>query len=135
MTDHSSLIARTAKEEKQVNETGMGAWHTKRQDITLPYGFSGIILSLFAGKRKLKTITMSKKDKSSAPQKQSAAKNAPAPDQPIGGRLHGSGTEMEKTYDGKHDISNVDRQEGNMNHGTKGGCFDETEDTGFTPAY
>jgi hypothetical protein len=78
---------------------------------------------------------MSKKDKSPSAHKHPNAGRIPSPDQPIEGRLHGSGTEMEKTYDGKHDISNVDRQEGNMNHGTKGGCFDEAEDTGFTPAY
>lgn len=76
---------------------------------------------------------MSRKDKSS--QKQPPSSSPPPPDQPIEGRLHGSGTEMEEIYDGRHDISNVDRQEGNMNHGTKGGNFDEAEDTGFIPAY
>jgi hypothetical protein len=113
----------------------MGQWLTKRQNICQPHGFSGIILSLFAWKATNKTITMARKDKSPAPQKQSTSNTSPPPDQPIEGRLHGSGTEMEEIYDGKHDISNVDRQEGNMNHGTKGGCFDEAEDDGFIPAY
>jgi hypothetical protein len=78
---------------------------------------------------------MAKKDKSTNPSSQPRTAPAPAPDQPIEGRLHGSGTEMEQTHDGLHDISNVDRQEGNMNHGTKGGCFDEEQEEGFTPAY
>ena len=78
---------------------------------------------------------MAKKDKSAAPLRPTRATPPAAPDQPIAGRLHGSGTEMEQTHDGLHDISNVDRQEGNMNHGTKGGCFDEDKDEGFIPAY
>lgn len=76
---------------------------------------------------------MARKDKS--PHKPSAPNSPPPPDQPIEGRLHGSGSELEDIYDAKHDISNIDRQEGNMNHGTKGGCFDAPEDDGFTPAY
>jgi hypothetical protein len=78
---------------------------------------------------------MSKKDKSANPRQQSGSNSPSASEQPIAGRLHGSGTEMERTYDGLHDISNVDRQEGNMNHGTKGGCFDEEQEEDLGPTH
>jgi hypothetical protein len=77
---------------------------------------------------------MPRKDKSPSPANQASPRQAPFPDQPIGGRLHGSGTEMEVTYDGLYDISNVDQQEGNMNNGVTGGFYEEEEE-GFSPIY
>lgn len=72
---------------------------------------------------------MSRKDKGPK-----AEHRAQAPvEQVIEGRLAGSDTELEQTFDARHDISNIDCQEGHMNHGTKGGCFDE-EKEGFSPA-
>ena len=70
---------------------------------------------------------MSRKQKGPASQQNNSAASSPE-EQPILGRLHGSGTDLEETLDSRHDISSVDQQEGNMNHGTKGGCFDEEDD-------
>lgn len=53
-------------------------------------------------------------------------------EQAIGGRLAGSDTDLESQFDARHDISNVDCQEGHMNHGTKGGCFDEEKEEGIS---
>lgn len=70
-------------------------------------------------------MLMSRRDKSS----KSGSGSSPAPvEQVIAGRLAGSNTDLESTFDARHDISNVDCQEGNMNHGTKGGCFDDKID-------
>lgn len=49
-------------------------------------------------------------------------------EQAIAGRLAGSDTDLERTFDARYDISSVDCQEGHMNHGTKGGCFDEKKE-------
>lgn len=73
-------------------------------------------------------MLMSRKDKSSRSENGSSA----PVEQAIAGRLAGSDTDLEQTFDGRHDISNVDCQEGNMNHGTKGGCFDEEKEEGLS---
>lgn len=70
---------------------------------------------------------MSRKDKSS--RSGNGPTQAPV-EQVIEGRLAGSDTDLEKAFDARHDISNVDCQEGNMNHGTKGGCFDDDKAQG-----
>lgn len=74
---------------------------------------------------------MSRKDKST--RLSNDPTQAPV-EQVIEGRLAGSDTDLERTFDARHDISNVDCQEGNMNHGTKGGCFDDEKAEGFSPA-
>lgn len=72
---------------------------------------------------------MSRKDKSS--RIGNGSTHAPV-EQVIEGRLAGSDTDLERTFDARHDISNVDCQEGNMNHGTKGGCFDDEKEEGLS---
>ena len=47
-------------------------------------------------------------------------------EEPIVGRVDKPGDKY-KDEQNKADISHVDRQEGTMNHGTKGGNFDENE--------
>ena len=47
-------------------------------------------------------------------------------EEPIVGRVDKPGDKY-KEEQNKADISHVDRQEGTMNHGTKGGNFDENE--------
>jgi hypothetical protein len=74
---------------------------------------------------------MSRKDKNARSEN---GTNTPV-EQVIEGRLAGSASEMERTFDARHDISNVDCQEGNMNHGTKGGCFDEDKVDESTPIF
>jgi hypothetical protein len=77
---------------------------------------------------------MSRKDKSQGSQNAPGTGHEPI-EQAIAGRLAGSDTDLESKFDARHDISNVDCQEGNMNHGTKGGCFDEDRVDGNAPIF
>lgn len=75
---------------------------------------------------------MARNDRNQRVRNESSAPHAPV-EQAISGRLYGSDTDLESQFDARHDISNIDCQEGTMNHGTKGGCFDD-EKEGLNPA-